>query len=451
MLYWIIKPFLSIFLRIYYKYDYKGRNNIPYGKPVIFAPNHVNAFMDSIAIGVLTKQKIRFFARGDVFKKKLAKIILNDLSVSPVFRLQEGFSEIKKNDKTFEECRNRLAKNETILLFPEAICIQERKLRPLKKGLSRIIFQTEEAFDFKKDVLVVPVGLNYTKAHKFRSKLFVDIGEPISIKTYEQRYKQDKVKAINEFTKELEQKLGEHMVILKNPEHEKLLEGIEEMYLHKWLKDKDHDVNDLEHSYSGSKEIAEMINCLDEKDPQLTISLREKTTHYLKCMRENNLRDHLLRPENIERITIGSFILEYFIICLGLPFYLISLLVNYPPYLTAKKISDKKIKNIEFYASVYGNLAMILWGIYYGMQLLTIALIFHRWLLLGIYAVVVPLLGFYSLWFYTVKEKIFGRWRLLGMVRKKRETIEQLIRERNIIIEEIEIIKKEYLTTNFAK
>jgi 1-acyl-sn-glycerol-3-phosphate acyltransferase len=450
LLYWLIKPFAIVFFRIFYKYDYIGRDKIPHKKPLVFAPNHVNAFIDPMAIGLITDQKVRFFARGDVFKKPLAAFILNDLSVSPVFRIQEGFSEIRKNDKTFEECKRRLQNNETILMFPEGICVQERKLRPLKKGVSRIVFQTEEAFDFKKEVLVMPVGLNYTKAYQFRSKLYIHFGEPVSLLEFRDRYKEDKVRTINDFTKHLEKKLAELMVIVNNPENEKLLEHLEEIYMDQWLKDKGKDNTNLENSYYGSREVSSMINHLDETQPEFISSLRNKAEQYIRKVRVNGLRDHLLRPENIENISIGSFIKDYLIIWLGMPFYCICWFLNYPPYFFAKTFATKNIKTIEFHASVYANLAMIFWGVYAFIQMLIIALVFRDWLLLSIYTVLfLPATGFFALWFYPVKEKIFGRWRLLRMVKKKRELVEQLVNERFLIMRDLDHAKNEYI--NFLK
>lgn len=445
MLYWIIRPFVAVFFRIFYRYDYKGRNNIPADKAVIFAPNHVNAFIDPIALGILCDRKVRFFARGDVFKGWLAKTVLNSMGVSPMYRIQEGYAELKKNDKTFEECRSLLTAGKVILLFPEGICIQERRLRPLKKGLARIAFQTEETLDFKKDVVVIPVGLNYTAAYKFRSKLFIDIGKPIPVKEYEARYREDKVRAINEFTKILEEKMAEHMVILKNTDNDQLFLNMEEIYMYQWLKNKGHRTEDLGHSYHGSKELAGLINYLDEHKPALTVSLRDKSTAYIRKVRSKGLRDHLLRPENIEGISIKTFIRDYLIIWLGMPLYFIGLVLHYPPYFLAKKFCDKKIRNIEFFASVYANLAMIIWGIYASLQVLAVALILRDWLFLSFYAVVVlPATGFFTLWYYPVKEKIFGRWRLLRMVRKERNVVEELIKERFAIIGEIENCKKEF-------
>ncbi|MCW3105431.1 MAG: hypothetical protein JWO09_3871 [Bacteroidetes bacterium] len=445
MLYWIIRPFVTVFFRVFYQYDYQGRNNIPLDHPVVFAPNHVNAFIDPVALGMLCDRKIRFFARGDVFKGWLARKTLNSMGVSPMYRIQEGYTELKKNDKTFEECRSLLSAGKIILLFPEGICVQERRLRPLKKGLARIVFQTEELMDFKKDIMVIPVGLNYTAAYKFRSKLFIDIGKPVSVKEYEARFKQDKVRAINEFTKMLEQKMAEHMVVLKNTDNDQLFLNLEEIYMYQWLKNKGQNTNDLNHSYHGSRELALFINYLDEHKPELTVSLRDKSTAYIRKIRGNGLRDHLLRPENIENISIGTFIRDYLIIWLGMPLYLIGLVLHYPPYFLSKKICDKKIKNIEFFASVYANLAMVLWGIYASIQIVAVGLALRDWMLLSLYTVMVlPLTGFFTLWYYPVKEKIFGRWRLLRMVRKERSVVEELVRERFTIISEIENCKREF-------
>jgi glycerol-3-phosphate O-acyltransferase / dihydroxyacetone phosphate acyltransferase len=445
VLYHIIRPFVAIFFRVFYQYDYKGRNNIPNDKPFVFAPNHVNAFIDPVALGLLCDRKIRFFARGDVFKGWLAKKVLNSMGVSPMYRIQEGYAELRKNDKTFEECRRLLTAGKIILLFPEGLCVQERRLRPLKKGLARIVFQTEETLDFSKDIVVIPVGLNYTAAYKFRSKLFIDIGEPISVKEYEARYREDKVRAINEFTKHLESKMTEHMVILKDTENDQLFLNMEEIYMHQWLKNKGHQTNDLGHSYQGSKELAELINYIHEYKPEQTISLRDKSTAYIKKVRENGLRDHLLRPENIEGISIGTFISDYLILVFGMPLYSLGLIFHYPPYFFAKMFCDKKIKSVEFFASVYANLAMILWLIYASIQVLAVALISRDWLLLSLYTVIfLPLSGFFTLWYYPVKEKIMGRLRLLKMVKNQRRTVEELVRERLTIISEIEDLLKEY-------
>ncbi len=444
MLYEILKPLTNIFYRIYYTFEIKGLKKIPLDKPVILSPNHTNGFIDPVIIGMLLKPKVRFFARGDVFKGRLIKWALNDMNMSPMFRLQEGYSEVKKNDKTFEECKKLLSENKALLIFPEAICVQEKRLQPLKKGLSRIVFQAEEAFDFKQNVYVVPIGLNYSDAKKFRSKLFIHFGEPISLKKYENDFKENKVHAINDFTKMLEQEMRKLIITIKNKDNDQLVEGVHEIYLHQWMTEKKYDPKSIEKEFHVRKEIAEMVNYQDEKDPDEVISLKKKIIPYLKQLNKYSLRDHLLQPETINNTTITDFLLEFIIIWIGMPIYGLGLMMNYLPFYIAKKFVAKKIKNAEFIASVYANMSMLLWVPVYGIQLLIVALVFRNWNLLLIYAILVPLTGFFVLKYYPVMKRIFGRWRLLRLVRKERKVVEILMNERAAIIEELNEIKKEY-------
>lgn len=445
MLYFILKVLTNIFYRIYYRIGYKGHDKIPSDKPLILSPNHTNAFIDPIVIAMNLPQKVRFFARGDVFKGKLAKRILNSLSVSPMYRMQEGYSELKKNDKTFEECRKLLSENKTILLFPEAICIQEKRLQPLKKGLTRIVFQTEELFDFKKNVWVVPVGLNFSEAKKFRSRLFVNYGQPISIESYEERYGQDKVKTINEFTKHLELEMAKLIIGITNKENDVLVEELTKIYLETWMKDKNYRLNNVEQQYYASKEIVEMINYHDKENPVLVETLRQEIVPYSKQLQTLGLRDHLLRPEVINKMNLLSFLKDAFVLSLGMPLYIIGLLLNYPPYYIARSFADEKIKKPEFYASIFVNLSMFLWVLYYAVQLMIMGLLWRDWRFLGVYVLLVPLTGYYVLQFYPVMKKVFGRLRLLRLVRKERKTIEQVMMQRAQIIADVEFAKNEYL------
>lgn len=271
LIYYLTKLLTNIFCRIYYKFDYQGLENLPNDKPVVLAPNHVNAFMDPVLIGMTIKREVRFFARGDVFKGTFSKWILNQLNISPVYRMSEGYSDVKKNDKTAEECRQLLIKDKAIMMFPEGICIQERRLRPLKKGLSRIVFQTAASIDFKKDILVIPVGINYSDAKKFRSKAILDFGKPLSILPYKESFAADPVKTINEFTRVLENKMKPHLVIIENPDNDNLIAAIEEILMKQWIEDKSGDPTDLKQQHQASREIAEMVNKLSVTHPELIL------------------------------------------------------------------------------------------------------------------------------------------------------------------------------------
>lgn len=447
MLYHFVKILTNIFYRIYYKLEVIGKSNVPVNQPIILAPNHTNAFVDPTVLAMTLPQKVRFFARGDVFKGAIAKWALNELSISPMYRLQEGYSEVKKNDKTFEECRNLLSQNKTILIFPEAICIQEKRLQPLKKGLTRIVFQTEEQFDFKKNVWVLPVGLNYSNAPKFGSRLAINIGKPISVKHFEEQFKVDKVKTINEFTKQLESEMAKLIIVINNPAHDELVEKLTEIYLQEWMKSKNYDLKSREKQFVASKEIVEMINYHDVQNPEAIESLKEKTIAYTHSLKKLELRDHLLQPESINKMGISSLFKDFFVMWFGLPLYGIGMLLNYFPYFVSKKFADQKIRKKEFYASIYLNMSMLLWVVYYAIQLLAIALILRNWWILGAFSLIIPATGYYAFKFYPTLKKINGRWQLLGLVKKEKTTIEKLMTERTTLFAEIDLMKQDYLNS----
>jgi 1-acyl-sn-glycerol-3-phosphate acyltransferase len=442
LIYYLTKLLTNIFCRIYYKFDYQGLENLPNDKPVVLAPNHVNAFMDPVLIGMTIKREVRFFARGDVFKGAFSRWILNELNISPVYRMSEGYSDVKKNDKTAEECRQLLVNDKAIMMFPEGICIQEKRLRPLKKGLSRIVFQAAASIDFSKDILVIPVGINYSNAKKFRSKAVLDFGKPLSILPYKESFATDPVKTINEFTRLLETKMKPHLVIIENPDNDKLVAAIEELLMKQWIEAKSGDPKDLKQQNEASQEIAEMVNKLSAAHPEEVQQLRLKTENYIQKLDTYQLRDHLLDPQRINKMNAFSFMKDVACIYFGMPFYALGLLFNFPPYYLAKRFSDKKIKNVEFYASVYSNLAMLIWLVYYGIQLLIVGLVFRSWPLLGVYAVTIPLLGLFTIRFGTFMAKIRGRARLLRMVRKQHDVAAGLINERKLIIEALTEAKK---------
>lgn len=445
MLYFITKILTNIFYRVYYKIDFVGKESVPSKEAVILSPNHTNAFVDPVTIAMSLPQKVRFFARGDVFKGKWAKWALNALSISPMYRIQEGYSELKKNDKTFEECRSLLSNNKTILLFPEAICIQEPRLQPLKKGLGRIVFQTEELFDFKKNVWIVPVGLNYSNAKKFRSRLFINFGKAISIKDYEKSFKEDKVKTLNEFTKFLELEMTKLVITINNKDNDTLFENLTEIYLNEWMLFKNYDLNNIEQQYVASKEIAEILNYVGKEKPALLKTLNDEVLEYTTTLKKHNLTNELLKPTAIENMNLVRFISDAFILFFGLPIYWLAWITNAIPYVISKRFADQKIKKAEFYASIYVNMSMFLWIIYYSIQLASIGLITKNGSITFLSASIIPLLGLYALHFYPVMKKINGRLNLLKLVRKQRSIIEKLMTLRAQTFSDIEFARNEYI------
>ncbi|MBN8701672.1 MAG: 1-acyl-sn-glycerol-3-phosphate acyltransferase [Bacteroidetes bacterium] len=425
MLYSFVRPFVTIFHNVFYRIHYRGLENIPMGKPVVFAPNHVNGFVDPIVIAIACKQKVRFFARSDVFNSSLKKRILNSLSVSPMYRIREGFAEVKKNEQAFEECKKLLAENKSILIFPEGDCVQEKRIRKLKKGLARIVFYTEEAFNFEKDVLVVPVGLNYSEPTKFRSNLCVEFGKPISAASYANSYKENKAKAITDFTQEIEDSLKGAVVVQKYPENDDLFKQLCLLLKPKLLVDKGFEVDNVEQGYLMEKEIAAKISNTQNVNPANIDSLKKACEACLVELKKNNIQDAL--QLFVPNTGMLNLIFHLFVCVLAVPLFTVAFLVNAPAYLISGWLTKRMVKDNVFVGSFALNLGMIFWLVQYTVELLTIKSLLGNYNAL-ICAMAIPILGMYLLFFTSYAKKVlrrlsaFSRVNTLDAIRAKHLT-----------------------------
>ena len=107
--------------------------NTSYNYPKIIGANHPNSFFDAIVIAVNYPKPIYFLARGDAFNSPLIAKFLTALHLIPIYRLTEGKKNLGKNEDTFKRCIELLKQNQTILIFSEGLCVNEWRLRPLKK------------------------------------------------------------------------------------------------------------------------------------------------------------------------------------------------------------------------------------------------------------------------------------------------------------------------------
>jgi len=405
-------------------------------KPRILSPNHVNAFIDPIIIASQLSQNVHFFARSDAFKSRFSRWIFKQMKIGPMYRIQEGYSNLKNNNKTFEICKTLLSNDKTIIMFPEGLCIMEFRVRKLKKGLGRILFDTEEAFDFKKDVYVVPIGLNYSEADKFGSKLFINVGKPMDVVDYKEQYKTDKVKAINEFTKELERRMQELLVVVNNKEYDDLYKSLVKIYVDEKMYGSKNKSLKKEHELNCK--VAEALNRHDGS--YFLNSLKEKAKIYFSELTKGKLDDTVLYKEKIEKQSAMNIFGQAFLLLLGFPVFLFGVITNYLPYFIAKRIANKIVKNIEFYASIYFSLSMLLSLFYYAIQLLAIALIFRSWPLLGIYFVTAVVCGLMSIKYFKLFEKIKMLQRLLSLTRKNSQVVEELLIKRMEIVDMTEAL-----------
>ncbi|MEO6583825.1 MAG: 1-acyl-sn-glycerol-3-phosphate acyltransferase [Ferruginibacter sp.] len=144
--------------------------------PLLIASNHPNSFLDAIVIATLFKRPVYSLTRGDMYAKPLISRILYALKMFPVYRMSEGVENMEHNYTTFEKCKTVFKENGIVLIFSEGLCINEWKLRLLKKGTARLAISSwQDSIPLK----VLPCGINYQAFKLFGKNIKLNFGETI--------------------------------------------------------------------------------------------------------------------------------------------------------------------------------------------------------------------------------------------------------------------------------
>ena len=204
MLYYFAKYASKIWVRVFFRKLYlSNHDSINDDKPIIFAVNHPTAFLDPVLIGALFKPIVHFIVRGDVFIGKVVRAILAGLKMYPIFRFRDGYSNLKNNQATMDLCYKMLNEGKNILILAEGQTKHEKRLRPIQKGTARMAFGAIEEYG-ELDILIIPVGVNYTDSNRFRSEVMIELGDTISIKDLMPVYRENPRKAIKQLTDAIE-------------------------------------------------------------------------------------------------------------------------------------------------------------------------------------------------------------------------------------------------------
>jgi len=179
-----VRAYIKIGLFFYFKeIRLIGAKHIPRDKPVLILPNHQNALLDALLIAAKCGRFSYFLTRAGVFQKPFVSKLLKTLQMLPVYRIRDGWSNLRNNNSIFESCSDLLNQNEVVVIFPEGRHNLNRTVRPIKKGFTRIVFDTLEKYP-ETNLQLIPVGLNFTNAKGFPDSTSIYFGKPLAAKSF---------------------------------------------------------------------------------------------------------------------------------------------------------------------------------------------------------------------------------------------------------------------------
>ncbi|MBT3175050.1 MAG: hypothetical protein HN336_09395 [Lentimicrobiaceae bacterium] len=351
--------------RVYYKnYIVFGENKIPIDKPIIFTINHQNALMDALALLFTTNKTVVFVARADIFKNPNIAAVLYFLKILPIYRVRDGFDNVKKSKKIIGKTTDIITSGASIGILPEGNHSRFRRLRPLKKGFARIAFQTLELNDFNMDLQVVPVGVDYDSFSKYRSSLIVNFGEAIPVIEFNKIYKESKPIGINKLKETLSKNLEPTILNIKSVDNYDFYNEIRKLYRHNMAKKLGVSASNVGNRLLLDQETVKRIEEYELLDPSKVNKVKKLTEAYMDLRDELDFTNSEI---NNNRFCWPGLIISLISLLATLPAFIYGFINNFIPYYLPIWVSTI-FEDEQFKSSAKFVVSAILFPLFYLLQ-----------------------------------------------------------------------------------
>ncbi len=246
---WLARKLIMVY---YYRIFSTHRDRIPARGPLLLVANHANSLLDAVILGRTAKRPVHFLAKAPLFNIPVFGPALQAIGMLPAYRASDDPSQLGRNQETFANAATALQKGEAVGIFPEGKSHDLPRIEQVKTGAARIAMQAVK--DGASSLRIVPVGINYERKERFRSAVWVNVGEPIAVEEWLTDADVDERKAVRNLTNEIGERLRQLTTHLAEPEFEIYLQDLERLY-----PSDDGDESPLSQLYQR-KRIADAIN-----------------------------------------------------------------------------------------------------------------------------------------------------------------------------------------------
>lgn len=358
ILYLLLWGVYKISFRLYFNRIVVLKNSPFLFGRTIFVSNHPGSLMDPLLIAAARNPIVFFMTRSDVFNT-FTKPILWAVHMLPIYRQRDGVDTQKKNARIFEKTNYVLNKNRNILIFGEGFTDDNtpRHLFPIKKGALRIGFSALEFMDWKKDVFIQGIGVNYMDPQLRETDVVINSGEPIKLNDYRSLYEENPNKALTEITRILEKDMRSLVTDVHDLDwaefHEQTM-----MLTRKGMNGISYDSKlPVEHRLTYSMKLAAYLNGLSEGEKKQLEPLRKEIASYFNNLHHLGINEGQLVQTHIEK---KNFLALYFKLLFLAPAFILGLIHTAIPYLWVKRFVERKLKRPVFWPGTKLTMAMFL-------------------------------------------------------------------------------------------
>jgi 1-acyl-sn-glycerol-3-phosphate acyltransferase len=388
-----------------------GREHLSPDDHLIFAPNHQNALMDALAVLFTIKGQPVFLARADIFKKKSVASLLYFLKILPVYRIRDGFRSVTGNDEIFDKTIDVLRNKNGLVILPEGNHEGFRRLRQLKKGICRIAFQAEEASDYKLNIKIIPVGLEFSHYSRYRQVVTVVYGRPIEVSGFNNLYRKSPEIALNELRSKLSLEMKRIMVHIDSEED---YEAIDEL---RSIVNGHYSDKVRFPKLFRDRILIERLNSLKIKDLELYKRICYLSLQVKEKAKTLNIDYRFLAKK---KHPLGWLIAGFAGLIAGIPLFLYGNIFNLI-LLEIPNFQVRKIKDAQFRSSLKYGYSLGLAFIITPVALILSFLIFSPWWLSILVFLSLPLSGLIAWLYYLEFNRITGGFRIRNYIKSNNQ------------------------------
>ncbi len=370
LLYRFVRHYAMFGLRRFYsEVIVTGRENLPTDdSALIFTANHLNALMDALSLALLVpKEKaIVFLAKADLFDTNFGAKVMRFAKILPAYRMENGIENLGKNNDIFEQCIDILVHGQHIGIMPEGGQGEQRRVRPLVKGVFRIAFETQRRLGKTKSVKIIPVGIDMGDLIKSNKHLIINIGKPIDIENYVEEYVENPSGTTNQVKAELRHSLSALTRDVASVQNYDTIAFLSDVEGYKFIPAKEDPRPTLSRFHHQQAVIKNLIK-LERENPTEFEKIKQNAESLHAQLDGGNFRPAVF---STKKTSIWEF-------TLGFPVFIFGFLTNFLP--TFVPVWIRKALRVEydgFYSSIHFTLGMILFPVFYILQTFLAAQVF---------------------------------------------------------------------------
>lgn len=200
-----------------------------------------------------------------------------------------SFGILKRVDQsvTFAKVYTHLKRGHCIGIFPEGGSHDRTDLLPLKAGVAIMALGVKDKYNI--NAHVVPVGLNYFRGHRFRGRVTVEFGTPITVDDkLMAKYTEDKRTACNTFLHRVEEAMRSVIVTAPNYNIMQHILTARRLFQRSGVRLSAKETQDLNRRFAEGYKV---LSTVPEASLDLD-ALQKKVDDYAKTLRLMGLTDH---------------------------------------------------------------------------------------------------------------------------------------------------------------